>query len=192
MLEQIFPDIASTKERANINGMLRGLYGSSMTVSDALHNYSIKLQDDPKRDLLAHLVLSVRNKLMEPEYLDLDPNGTIKLWAVTRPFTWTCIRISSQEEWDRAVAYLCKAWAVDTDWGTFRDGMDRFDGEDIYMFRKYIDEFVIDSPDSNWDGCKSSHTFLTVTRRDLERETYLGYLHAIEEGESEACVRYLD
>lgn len=192
MLEQIFPDMASTKRRAAVNGMLKHLYGSSMTVEDALYNHGIKLPEAGRRDLLAHLVLSVRSGLMEPEYLGLDPDAVIRLWGVASPFTWTCIRIASQEEWDRAVAYLCRAWSVDTDWGTFRDGMGAFGGEDIYMFRKYIDKFVIDNPDSNYDGCESSHTFLTVTRYGLEREKYLGYLRAIEDGESEACTRYLD
>lgn len=192
MIEEIFKDLTGTRKRAEANRMLQRLYNSSMTIEDALHNHDIKLSSARDRERLAYLVLGVRDGKSRPEYLDIDDAKTISLWSVESPFSWTCVRIKSQEEWDRAVAYFCENWRVDTDWGTFRDGMSKFDGEDVYLFRKHIDRFTIDSPDSNWDGCESSHTFLTVTRLEFEESKYLGYLQAIKDGESNAWTRYLD
>lgn len=192
MIEQIFDNIKGTRARAEINSMLKRLYGSSMTVEDALHNHNVKLPDAGSRENLAYLVLGVRDGARTPEYLELDEAKTLRLWSVEGPSSWTCVRIRTQEEWDRAVGYFCKNWSVDTDWGTFRDGMSAFGGEDVYMFRRYIDRFVIDSPDSNYDGCESSHTFLTVTCREHERKRYMDYLQAIDDGEAGAWTRYLD
>lgn len=179
----------SIKEKMRLNNALEQLYGDrDYTVELAVGHYDLDMvrKSTSRFEKLVELVTLVRAGA-EPLFFAIDQSKLVKYWYVNdlSGNMAYCIRVDDEAEWKRVTEFMARKYKIDSDWGTFRSGISKFEGPDIYLFDTVKEEYTIDNPDSNYHGCKSHHTFLYVQKYSDLRKKALLCLNKIIRGEAD-------